>query len=767
METVLFQEAYEKFFDLPRESVYLHLNKTNFLKGESIWFSGYVQERKTELPSLKSTTLYVFLYDQQDILVDRQILYVTNGTTQGQFSVSKDIAAGNYYLKAYTNWMRNFDNQDAFVQSISIQDANSILKETKATDTTFEISIFPEGGNYVVNAPVNFGFKIADAYGRPGKGAKGSIVNGKGISILNTISTNVHGIGNFRILPEEGSSYSLVLELEDGTTIIENLPTPEPLGLNLSINNLFDDKISISISTNTESFKQFHDKEFYIALHKDGNLVLSSFVLKEKEVNVQIQKQKLLPGLYTLTLFSDAFKPLSERLLFNENNFSDRLLSIDTITASQKPDSLQLRLQMEQPRASTAYLSVSVLPLQTRANQLHTSILSSFLIEPYVKGPIPNLKYYLSEPDRKSYFELDQLLLTQGWGRDDWESIFYEPPQEWLDYETGIDITGKVLNAKYGASNQISLYPTSLNRLKFAEVTSNKDFSFENLQLFKGEDIHFTLINEKGSTLKPKLLSDFSSFDITDDGLGRSMPKGLPSAFEPLESFENENIEEFFINERVTQLDEATVYARKVKELPTQNPSLLVGIFEAVKITEENVKRHATLSSFVRSLGFKTSNDFVLNEFSILPKIAIKSSPVVILNGFKTQEAITDFTLNSVDEVYYEHAGTHGSNGGTIYIYRKNGSLVGQKPVERFAKILAEGGFNRPEKYNNPYYSSYSSTPFQQFGAVHWQAQVTTNLQGTASFTIPDYGLTEYRIFIEGMDANGNLISSVKDIILQ
>ena len=59
------ENKYYNFHELSREDVYLHINKTTFLKGEDIWFTGYVQDRKTDLPSLKSTTLYVFLYDMK------------------------------------------------------------------------------------------------------------------------------------------------------------------------------------------------------------------------------------------------------------------------------------------------------------------------------------------------------------------------------------------------------------------------------------------------------------------------------------------------------------------------------------------------------------------------------------------------------------------------------------------------------------------------------------------------------------------------------
>ena len=114
------KESYNTYFALPRETVYLHLNKTIFLKGEEIWFSGYVYNRRTGLPFTETTNLYCGIYDNEGKQLTKELFYVENGSVSGHFKIPSEFGPGEYYIMAHTNWMKNFEEEDAFVQKISI-----------------------------------------------------------------------------------------------------------------------------------------------------------------------------------------------------------------------------------------------------------------------------------------------------------------------------------------------------------------------------------------------------------------------------------------------------------------------------------------------------------------------------------------------------------------------------------------------------------------------------------------------------------------------
>lgn len=47
------------YFELTRENFHLQFNKTNYLIGETIWFKGFVIDKKTNLPSTETTNVYL------------------------------------------------------------------------------------------------------------------------------------------------------------------------------------------------------------------------------------------------------------------------------------------------------------------------------------------------------------------------------------------------------------------------------------------------------------------------------------------------------------------------------------------------------------------------------------------------------------------------------------------------------------------------------------------------------------------------------------
>ena len=759
------EKNYLEYFELPREDVFLHLNKTTYLKGEEIWFTGYVQDRFSGLPSFNSTTLYVFLYNANNQLMDKKVLYVKDGITKGQFRLSNDYNSGTYFVKAYTNWMRNF-KQEYFLQQIQIITEDSLTIKNNTSEEKYGVTIHPEAGDFITEASSNFGFRLTDSSGNPIKIRNGVVKDNEGIVILSNITNNNMGIGNFRFLPNDGRNYILQLELPNGDELIKEIPKPSSGPLNLSINNLFKDKVSLSISTNKKELNSITNEKFYVAIHKDGKLAVSSFRMESLQINLQLDKKNLLPGINTLTLFNKQLEPIAERLFFNEYNFNDRLLKLNAVTTFNKGDSLDLNLKIESKLNVSTNMSVSVLPKETKSNSLHSSIVSSFLLNPYLNESVENLNLLLSDMDRKKYYELDQFLIMQDFDQNKWKTIFENPPIATFNFKKGIDVTGKVINAEFKEDNQMVLYPTTLHPMQFSIVERSKDFAFKNLLLEKEDSLSFSLINKKGKSLFPNLEVNFSSFDISDDGLSKTKPSQFSTdRIENMVTIDESEID-FYINENVTYLEETTVYGEEIKERPKQNPGLLNGIFEGVKITEKDVKKNFLLSGFIKSLGFRIAKDAPSNKFYVLPKIAAPGffPPIVFVNGFQDKEMLNDIPLNSVDEVYYEMQGTHGSNGGTIYIYYRYGSIVGEKEVQSFKRILAEGGFDKPRGFTNPNYVNYTSELFQKFGTIHWQSSVSTTKDGEATITIPNLGTKELKLYIEGMDVNGKLISAVKEI---
>ena len=60
------QSAFNNYVNLPREVAFSHLNKSLYLKGETIGFSVYILDKNTKKPSAKTTNVYAVIKDEKN-----------------------------------------------------------------------------------------------------------------------------------------------------------------------------------------------------------------------------------------------------------------------------------------------------------------------------------------------------------------------------------------------------------------------------------------------------------------------------------------------------------------------------------------------------------------------------------------------------------------------------------------------------------------------------------------------------------------------------
>ena len=101
------------------EKIYLQLSGTTFNTSETIWFKAIVTDVLYHRPTKKSGVLHVELIDPLDNrIVDKSLLKISNGISSGFFQMHSGYREGNYKLRAYTEWNKNF-GQD-FISSVPI-----------------------------------------------------------------------------------------------------------------------------------------------------------------------------------------------------------------------------------------------------------------------------------------------------------------------------------------------------------------------------------------------------------------------------------------------------------------------------------------------------------------------------------------------------------------------------------------------------------------------------------------------------------------------
>lgn len=130
-----FLEKMEKYgSERPQEKIHLHLDKPYYLAGDDIWFKVYVTAGQFNFLSNISKVIYVELIDGKENLVQSLRLPLVNGLSIGDFKLADTLAEGNYRIRSYTNWMRNFDPDFFFDQTFQV---GNTLTDNYATQSDF------------------------------------------------------------------------------------------------------------------------------------------------------------------------------------------------------------------------------------------------------------------------------------------------------------------------------------------------------------------------------------------------------------------------------------------------------------------------------------------------------------------------------------------------------------------------------------------------------------------------------------------------------
>ena len=103
-----------------REKVFLHLDKSYYNAGEDIWFKVYLLNAASHLWDAIRNVVYVDIVGPDNKIIDFKIIRIVDGIGNGDFALPSDLNGGGYTLRAYTNYMRNFDEAYFFRQQIYI-----------------------------------------------------------------------------------------------------------------------------------------------------------------------------------------------------------------------------------------------------------------------------------------------------------------------------------------------------------------------------------------------------------------------------------------------------------------------------------------------------------------------------------------------------------------------------------------------------------------------------------------------------------------------
>ncbi|RYF97003.1 MAG: hypothetical protein EOO02_21340, partial [Chitinophagaceae bacterium] len=103
-----------------QEKLFVHTDKEFYLAGEIVWYKLYYMDGVNHQPMDLSKLAYVEILDQNNRPVMQGKNALKSGAGKGSFYLPSSVNSGSYKLRAYTNWMKNFDAGYYFEKDITI-----------------------------------------------------------------------------------------------------------------------------------------------------------------------------------------------------------------------------------------------------------------------------------------------------------------------------------------------------------------------------------------------------------------------------------------------------------------------------------------------------------------------------------------------------------------------------------------------------------------------------------------------------------------------
>lgn len=123
---------------VPREEIFVHTDREEYIAGEDLWFNIYLIDRQSFNTSLNSKIAYFELLNPENRPVVQKRIRIDKGFGPGQIVLPDSLGNGTYLIRVYTNWMKNFLPYNCFMKDIKIYNAFNI-KTFKGRANTMDV----------------------------------------------------------------------------------------------------------------------------------------------------------------------------------------------------------------------------------------------------------------------------------------------------------------------------------------------------------------------------------------------------------------------------------------------------------------------------------------------------------------------------------------------------------------------------------------------------------------------------------------------------
>ncbi|MDB5154900.1 MAG: hypothetical protein JWR54_3651 [Mucilaginibacter sp.] len=736
------------------EKIYVHTNKSYYVTGEILWFKIYNTDGSTNKILDLGKVVYVELLDNKHNAVLQAKIAMGQGEGNGSFYIPFSLSNGNYMLRAYTNWMKNFEADYFFEKQITIVNpVKASPAQAKPSVSGYDLQLFPEGGHFVKGLNSKVAFKVT---GPDGKGVDCSgVVIGQQNDTVARLKSLKFGIGSFAFTPLTQTGYKAIVKI--GNDIItKDIPEISTSGYVMQATDKGE---------NWEVFVQYADSKpsagVYLIVHGRNIIEMVEHANVDNGVaHFSINRNKLNEGVNYITLFDDQQRPLCERLIFKR---PERKLLINAgsdakIYDTRKKVSLTIATRDQHNKDIGANLSVSVYRIDSLQKDDDNHITGYLWLCADVKGHIESPDYYIEKNNEETNRALDNLMLSQGWTQFDWSKILAGETHRFtfLPEFTGPIITGRMMNTLTNTpAENVTAYLTvagARHQLYTAKSDSSGNLLFNTKNFYGLNELITQTRWPQDSSYRIDIVSPFSE----EYGHGSLPALNLSTGIKKvlIGNSLNMQVENIFAAKQLKQFKDPVIDSTLFYGYPTYTYKL--DDYTRFTRMEEVIHEYVRLVLITREHG-------KMGLHIVKDKKTLPGQPLVMLDGkpiFDLDKifSIDPLKVKRLDVVINNYIyGTAVFNG--ILSFTTYNGISTNTQLDPKAVVLDYEGLQFERKFYSPEYDTEqqlnSSIPDFR-NVLYWNPKAHTDPQGRTKlsfFTSDKAG--RYIGIIEGLAAGG------------
>jgi hypothetical protein len=218
------------------EEIHLVTDRDIYIAGEQVYFSVSQTGRLTHTPGTLSKVVYVDLLDSYKTPVI-QVKTGTDGFTgSGVFRIPDTLRTGNYFIRSFTNLMKNYPQALFAYRMITVVNPFRSLTAIKVPPSDHladSVVFFPETGSLVAGLKSRLGLKCFNAAGDPVV-ISGTVLTAAGDTVA-AFTTDRHGTALFELTPPDAGKLSMAVTDRNGAGRRFDLPKVMDAGLTFHI----------------------------------------------------------------------------------------------------------------------------------------------------------------------------------------------------------------------------------------------------------------------------------------------------------------------------------------------------------------------------------------------------------------------------------------------------------------------------------------------------------------------------------------------------